>query len=198
MSERGFHVLAIAGSLRRGSVNRMLLSAAAQYAPEGMAVTVYEGLDAVPLFNEDLEADDGPQAVQRLRRAVFMADGLLISTPEYNHSLPGVLKNALDWLSRPDHAPVLVGKPIAIMGATAGRWGTRLAQAALRQTLNASQALVLLQPSVFVSEAAERFNAGGQLIDESTRSDLRAQLLAFREWMVLMLARSESEVAPTA
>jgi chromate reductase, NAD(P)H dehydrogenase (quinone) len=196
MTERHLRVLAIAGSLRRGSVNRMLLSAAAQCAPEGMVVAAYEDLDAVPLFNEDLEAVSFPAAVQRLRDAVFAADGILISTPEYSHSLPGVLKNALDWLSRPDPAPVLVGKPAAIMGATTGRWGTRLAQSALRQTLNASQGLVLPQPSVFVSQAAERFDAGGRLIDESTRSDLRAQMLSFREWMVLMLARRESEAAP--
>lgn len=180
-----FHVVALAGSLRIGSFNRLLLLAAAQCAPEGMTITVYDDLSSVPLFNEDLELVANPPAVQRLRRAVDEANGLLIATPEYNHSLPAVLKNAIDWLSRAAPAQALPGKPVAIVGATTGRWGTRLAQAALRQTLNATGALVLPQPPVFLSGAATKFDASGRLLDEAARDDVRSQMHAFRDWMRL-------------
>lgn len=119
-------VLAFAGSLRRNSYNRHLIDAATGSAPAGLSLTVHDSIADIPLFNEDLEADaaDGPDGVMRLRAAVAAADGVLIATPEYNQSLPGVLKNTLDWLSRNDAAlgEVLSGKPVAIMGATPGRW----------------------------------------------------------------------------
>lgn len=183
MNADHIRVLAVAGSLRRNSVNRLVLRAAAQSAPPGMTIAVYEDLGDVPLFNEDLEVGAGPPAVQALRRAVAESDGLLLATPEYNHSLSGVMKNAIDWLSRPGLDPVLVGKPVAVLGATSGIWGTRLAQAALRQTLNAAQCLVLPQPGVFVRQTNALFTADGQLSDDTVRAELRAHSLAFAQWI---------------
>jgi chromate reductase len=115
-------VLAIAGSIRRDSFNRRLLHAVAQLAPRGLSIEVYDGLDAVPLFNEDIESPHAPPGVEHLRAAVAIADGLLIATPEYNQALPGVVKNFVDWLSRGD-VSVLEGKPTAILGVTTGRLG---------------------------------------------------------------------------
>jgi len=152
----------------------MLLQAAAALTPPGMGVTVYDRIDAIPLFNEEIE-DPGaqrPVAVRELRERVREADGLLISTPEYNQSLPGVLKNVLDWLSRPAPDEVLKDKPVAIMGASSGRWGTRLAQAALRQVLHATEAIVIPQPALYVREAAQLFDEAGRVTDPSVQRTL--------------------------
>ena len=133
--------LGLAGSLRRGSHNGQLLSALALKTPEGMGLRIFGKLDGVPLFNEDLESDP-PSAVCELWRAVAAADGLIFATPEYNQGLSGVTKNVIDWLSRcPDD--LLTGKPVAVTGATAGRWGTRLAQQQLRATLLACGAQII-------------------------------------------------------
>jgi chromate reductase, NAD(P)H dehydrogenase (quinone) len=180
-------VLGIAGSLRSGSYNRRLLSTAAECAPEGMSVRLAD-LAAIPLFDEDLEqaTGGGPEPVRRLREQVASADGLLIATPEYNQSIPGVLKNAVDWLSRPEPGAALIGKPVAIIGASGGRWGTRLAQAALRQTLTAAESLVLPQPALYVREAARLFDEDGRLTHDPTREQLRQVLSAFARWIGLL------------
>lgn len=167
-------VLAIAGSLRGGSLNRRLVEAAADCAPPGIEVRVYRGLAELPLLNQDLEAAAfaaGP--VRVLCDQVAAADGLLIATPEYNHSVPGVLKNAIDWLSRPLAGEVLVGMPVAVVGASAGRWGTRLAQAQLRQVLFATESLVLAGPALYLAGADAAFDPGGRLTDEAARRALR-------------------------
>ena len=167
------NILAIPGSLRRDSLNRRLLQAAASLAPATMRIRLYDDLAAMPLFNEDTEARmqaAGP--VRTLRDAVAAADGLLIATPEYNQSMPGVLKNAIDWLSRPAPEEVLVGKPVAVIGATAGRWGTRLAQAALRQTLFATEAIVLPGPALYLAGGSDAFDEAG-LADAAQRATLR-------------------------
>ncbi|EIL94122.1 NADPH-dependent FMN reductase [Rhodanobacter spathiphylli] len=179
-------VLCLAGSLRRHSWNRRLLHAAALQAPTGLQLDVHDALAAVPLFDEDLESRDpaGPAGVQALRAAVAAADGLLIATPEYNQALPGVLKNALDWLSRESPlGEVLAGKPVAVLGASSGPWGTRLAQASLRQVLHTCGALVMPAPSLFVARVAERFDARGWLTDTATLQSLQSFLLAFDAWM---------------
>ena len=152
----------------------MLLQAAAAHPASGMSVTVYDRVDAIPLFNEELEGLDahGPVSVRDLRERVREADGLLISTPEYNQSLSGVLKNMLDWLSRPAPGEVLKNKPVAIMGASGGRWGTRLAQAALRQVLHATEAIVIPQPALYVREAAQLFDEAGRVTDPSVQRTL--------------------------
>lgn len=182
-------VLAIAGSLRRESYNRRLVEAAAAIAPPGMSLSVYEGLAEVPLFDEDQEAAgvDGPDGVRRLREAVMAADGLLIATPEYNQSLPGVLKNAIDWLSRPDPngKEVLEAKPIAIVGATTGPWGTRIAQSQLRHALAATGSLTLPAPMLFVRDAARAYDSVARRYDDATRDRLHAVLDAFQAWVRL-------------
>jgi chromate reductase len=179
------NVLGIAGSLRRGSYNRLLLRAAAEAPPPGLTVTITDTLRSIPPFDEDVEeaAGEGPQAVERLRREIAAADGVLIATPEYNQSLPGVLKNAIDWLSRPRCGDVLAGKPVALVGATVGRWGTRLAQSALRHVLYATEAAVMPAPSLFVAEATRAFDASGALVDARVREQLHEVLAAFASWM---------------
>lgn len=178
-------VLAICGSLRRASYNRQLLEAAALSAPQGMRIEPSAPLGSLPLFDEDLEerTGGGPEPLAELRRAVAGADGLLIATPEYNHSFPGALKNALDWLSRPAPEEVLAGKPVALMGATTGRWGTRLAQSGLRQVLYATGALPMPPPALFVSDAARVFDSAGRLCDGATQEALQELLISFEQWI---------------
>lgn len=185
------HVLAIPGSLRRGSFNRALLRAAADLAPPGMAIAVEEDLASIPLFDEDLEAATagGPESVARLRAKVASADGLLIATPEYNHSIPGVLKNAIDWLSREAAGDVLAGKPTAVIGASGGPWGTRLAQAALRQVLFATGSPALPGPALFLRDARRLFDDSGHLADAPTRDRLTAVLDGFARWIDLLARR---------
>ena len=181
-------VLAICGSLRRRSYNHALLAAAAECAPPGMSVDLAEPLADIPLFDEDLEqaTAGGPDAVRRLRARVAAADGLLIATPEYNQSMPGVLKNAIDWLSRPGPEEVLVGKPVAVIGASAGRWGTRLAQSTLRHVLVATEALVMPAPMLFLRDAATLFDQSGHLVHPGTREQLARVLTSFAQWMALV------------
>ncbi len=179
-------VLAMPGSLRRGSYNRKLLVAAAACAPAGMSVDVvpHEVLAAIPPFNQDVEALGDPAPVVRLRDAVRAADGLLISTPEYNQSIPGVLKNLIDWLSRPRPDEVLIGKPAAVMGATTGPWGTRLAQGMVRQVLGSTECLVMPPGvAVYVARVKQLFDQAGELTDEPTRERLGRLLAAFGEWI---------------
>jgi chromate reductase len=178
-------VLAIAGSLRRDSYNRSLLRAATELSPPGMRILLDEELASIPPFDEDLERTTagGPEPVRELRQKTSAADGLLIATPEYNHSFPGVLKNAIDWLSRPAPEEVLAGKPVAVIGASGGPWGTRLAQGALRQVLYATGSVVLPSPALFVKDAGRLFDGAGKLVDQATRERLEAVLLAFADWI---------------
>lgn len=185
MEHQAKRIVALAGSLRRNSLNRRLIEAAAELAPPGLEVRVYADLASIPLFDEDLENETGggPEAVRQLRREIAASDGLLIATPEYNQSIPGVLKNVLDWLSRAAPDEVLAGKPVAVIGATAGRWGTRLAQAALRQVLYATGSLVLPVPNLYAAGAECLFDAQGRLVDSATREQLAAVLAAFGPWI---------------
>ena len=116
-------VLTLVGSLRAASINRQLAEAAAQVAPDGVNVVIYEGLDHLPFYNEDLDTADAPAPVVALRAAAAAADAVLVVTPEYNGTIPGVLKNAIDWLSRPYGSSALQGKPLAVIGAALGRYG---------------------------------------------------------------------------
>jgi chromate reductase len=165
------------GSLRRDSINRLLLRAAAEMAPADLQIDVYDGLATIPMFDEDSEAlmaTTGP--VRALATKVAAADALLIATPEYNHSIPGVLKNAINWLSRGSLGNVLVGKPVAVIGASTGRWGTRLAQAALRQVMFATESTVLIGPAVYLTNGTAAFDTQGYLIDPATRASLERVL----------------------
>lgn len=194
-------VLCLAGSLRRDSWNRRLLQSAAAQAPATLRLDVYDALSGVPLFDEDLERREpaGPAGVQALRAAIAAADGLVIATPEYNHAMPGVLKNALDWLSRESPAgAALPEKPVAVLGASSGPWGTRLAQASLRQVLHTCGALVMPTPTLFMANAASRFDADGSLTDQTTVQSLQDFMLAFERWMERVtppLARPEAATA---
>lgn len=158
-------VWGIAGSLRADSVNRKLLAAAQQLAPAGVDVQITELLADIPMFNEDLVAE-APEAVEAMRAEVAAADALLIATPEYNGGVPGVLKNALDWLSLPLGRSVLHRMPVAVMGASPGRLGTARSQLELRTTLLFSQSPVVPGPELILSFAGGAFDETGQLTDE--------------------------------
>ena len=176
-------VIGVAGSLRAGSYNRALLRAAQELAPAALRIEVADLVD-LPMFNADVDARGTPAAVTELRILIRDADGLLLVTPEYNHGVPGVLKNAIDWLSQPLRGNVLEGKPTAIMGASTGLAGTARAQTQLRQSFVLTNTPVMLQPEVLVARAQERFDPGGRLTDEPTRRFLGLFLDQFAAWLV--------------
>jgi chromate reductase len=176
-------ILGIVGSLREQSVNRKLLEAARQLAPEEVEIEPF-GLDEIPLYNQDLDTDEyRPAEVVRFQEAIRDADALLIATPEYNHSIPGVLQNAIDWASRPAGKSPLAGKPVGIMGASGGAIGTARAQQQLKVVLFATLALVMPHPGVTVGNAREKFGANGDLTDEPTRRFLQAYLHQLEDWV---------------
>lgn len=181
MSDGSFHIVAINGSLRRMSFNRGLLHAAGEMLPEGVTIEIVE-LHDIPMYNGDVEAEGVPAAVQALAGRVRAADALIFSTPEYNFSFSGVLKNAIDWLSRPPSGFPMRHKPAALMGATGGLWGTVRAQLHLRQVLSPLEVYVLPRPEVLVANARERFDADANLVDEVTRQMIGAQMIALVEW----------------
>ncbi|HEX6748302.1 MAG TPA: NADPH-dependent FMN reductase [Longimicrobium sp.] len=180
--DRNLVVCGIAGSLRRGSYNHALLREARELAPEGMELRIFDRMAEIPLFNEDVEAAGDPEPVRALKRAIAEADALLIATPEYNHGVPGVLKNAIDWASRPAPGSVLAGKPAAIFGASPGIVGTARAQSQLRQSLVFTDTPTLPQPEVLVYRAHEKFDAEGRLTDETTRRFVGMLLRRLAEW----------------
>lgn len=175
-------VIGIAGSLRAASFNRALLSAARELTPPELIIEVRE-LKDLPLFNEDLERDGVPVAVGELRRAVRSADGLLLVTPEYNHGVPGVLKNAVDWLSQPLRQSALEGKPTALMGASTGLAGTARSQSQLRQAFVLTNSPVMQQPEVLVARAHEKFDAMGRLTDQPTHQFICLFLTRLAQWL---------------
>jgi chromate reductase, NAD(P)H dehydrogenase (quinone) len=180
-SDPALTFLGIAGSLRRASYNRGLIRAAIEIAPAGTSVVPYD-LAEIPIFDADVEADGDPPAVASFKRAIARADALLIATPEYNHCVPGVLKNAIDWASRPSRRSVLTGKPVAIMGASTGGGATARAQAHLRDGLAYTNGFVLPLPEVLVGLARERFDDDGNLTDPDTREEVRDLLVALAAW----------------
>ncbi len=182
MDATPLNVVGIAGSLRRSSFNRGLIRAAVEAAPAGMRITIHD-LGDLPLFNADVEALGDPDPVRRLKEAIGAADALLIATPEYNRCVPGVLKNAIDWASRPARHSVLTNKPVAIMGATTGGGGTARAPAHLRDGLGYTNGLVLPQPEVLVPFAKDRFDETGDLRDAETKEAIRDLLLALADWV---------------
>jgi chromate reductase, NAD(P)H dehydrogenase (quinone) len=174
-------IIGLCGSLRRGSFNRMLLRAAAETAPPGTSVEE-ESIREIPLYDGDLEAEQGiPGAVQRLKDRIAGADGLLIVTPEYNYSIPGVLKNAIDWLSRPpaDIPVVFGGRPVAIMGATTGPGGTALSQAAWLPVLRRLGMRPWFEGGVLISEAFMVFDPDGSIADAEIRQHVQSFIGGF-------------------
>src|SRR5881398_1842299 len=175
-------VIGIAGSLREGSFNKGLLRAAIALAPAGMEITTFNRLGDIPPYNDDVMAKGDPEPVAAFKTAIREADALLIVTPEYNYGVPGVLKNAIDWASRPPSSSVLDGKPIALMGATPGRTGTARAQLTLRQSFVFTRSAVLPGPEVLVAEAHEKFAPDGTLRDEATREHVRELVQRLVRW----------------
>lgn len=169
-------VLAIPGSLRRGSYNRALLEVAREVAPEGIQVDIFD-LHEVPLYNGDVEAEGDPEAVRALKQRIATADALLVATPEYNGAMPGVLKNALDWASRPPER-ALRGKLVALIGATPGRSGATRALHSARQFFEAVGGRILSEPTIGVAQAGEHFDAEGTLVNSATRQEIGVLLAA--------------------
>jgi chromate reductase, NAD(P)H dehydrogenase (quinone) len=173
-------VVGFSGSLRRGSLNSAALRALTTLAPADLAIDIFD-LSPIPLYNDDLRTNEGyPEGVQSFRDALKAADGVLIATPEYNYSIPGVLKNAIDWASRPPEQP-FDGKPIAILGASPGALGSARAQYHLRQCFIYLNGQVMNRPEVMIGAANSKFDADGNLTDQGTADFLKKFLAGFAD-----------------
>jgi chromate reductase, NAD(P)H dehydrogenase (quinone) len=174
-------LLGISGSLRKNSFNAALLRAAAHVSPEGVSVEI-GSIAGIPLYDADLESSDGiPEAVTRLKERIRGADGLLLVTPEYNNSIPGVFKNAIDWLSRPpeDQARIFHHRPVGMIGATPGSFGTAFSQTAWLPTLRLLKMQIWFGDMLWVGQAMNVFDSQGELIDESVRKRLAGYMAGF-------------------
>jgi chromate reductase, NAD(P)H dehydrogenase (quinone) len=187
-------VLAISGSLRRDSHNTTLLRAAADELPSPAEVEFFEGLREIPPYDQDDDVEPAPVAVQRLREAIASADAILFATPEYNASIPGVLKNAVDWASRPKGAASLLGKPVAVIGASTGSFGAVWAQSDLRRVLSTAGARVL-DRELPVAKADDAFDESGRLVDHELNQQLEEILAELVSEAEQDLAIREQRVA---
>lgn len=174
-------ILGIAGSLRKESYNRALLRATQELAPEGVTIETFDELDQIPLFNQDEEQNPHPK-VTELKQRIRNADAILLVTPEYNYSVPGVLKNTIDAASRPYGDSAWTGKPVAIMGASVGTLGTARAQYHLRQMFVFLNMYAVNQPEVMVSNAHKHFDQDGKLTDETAKKLIRQLLQELVNW----------------
>lgn len=180
--ERTLRILGIPGSLRASSLNKGLLRAAQGMAPIGAEVEIAD-LDDIPLYNGDVEAAGVPEPVKRLAEQIRAADAILIACPEYNYSIPGVLKNAIDWTSRPSVKNPWRQKPVGLIGASGGQFGTVRAQLHLRQVLGSMiEAYVMVKPEFHVNNASQKFDAEGNLTDDDARERLEAFLETLVAW----------------
>ena len=196
LGDRPVRIVGLCGSLRRGSYNRSALRAAVELCPAGLIVDV-EPIDDLPSYNQDLEDAGAPAPVKRLARAIAAADGLLVATPEYNYSIPGILKNAIDWMSRAPGQP-LSGKPLAIMGASTGSVGTARAQLHLRQIAIYVNMLALNKPEVLISHAQDKVGADGALAAAGTRAIIGQLLANLQDTALLIRGRGDVSAAPAA
>lgn len=178
------HIIALSGALRRASYNTALLRAAIAMAPEGVTIEL-RTLHGIPLYDGDVEAEGIPAAVTALREEIRAADALLISTPEYNHSIPGVLKNGLDWLSRPsgEGSKLFGGRPTGVIGASPGGFGTVRSQGALLPVLHAFGSDLWMAGELLVSRAGSVFDADGKLVDDKVREQLQRFLHGFVDFV---------------
>jgi chromate reductase len=183
-------ILGVPGSLRKASYNRAALRAAQELAPEGATIEVFE-LDGIPPFNEDEEGKP-PTRVSLFKSRIRAADAILLVTPEYNYSIPGVLKNAIDWASRPYGDSAWDGKPVAVMGGSVGPLGTSRAQYHLRQVFVGLNMHALCRPEVMIANASQRFDEHGNLTDENTRKHIRGLLESLVEWTQRLKGGRES------
>ncbi|MEW5746612.1 MAG: NAD(P)H-dependent oxidoreductase [Nitrospirota bacterium] len=180
MARNTITILGFAGSLRKGSFNKALLRAAVELAPDEAEIETFD-LEGIPAYNQDLEYDP-PARVRELKEKIRAADALLIVTPEYNYSVPGVLKNAIDWASRPYGDSAFPGKPVAVMGASIGMLGTARAQYHLRQSFVFLDMHAVNQPEVMVPFAQEKFDAEGRLTDQTAAGLIRQLLQNLVAW----------------
>ncbi|MCX7878859.1 MAG: NAD(P)H-dependent oxidoreductase [Ignavibacteria bacterium] len=180
-----YTILGIAGSLRKGSYNKMLLNTAKKLAGEELNIKIYD-ISSIPLYNSDEEKENFPDSVKEFKEKISESDGLIISTPEYNYSIPGVLKNAIDWASRPADNSPLNGKPLAIIGGSAGMSGTIRSQLHLRQVALFTNMMDMKKPEVLVTKIQEKFDSDGNLIDENLRDHLKKFLNSFEKWITFI------------
>ncbi len=185
MSETPLRILGIPGSLRAASYNRALLCAAAEVLPPGVELDLFT-LEDIPAYNDDVQSQGDPEAVAVLKQRLAGVDAVLIATPEYNYSIPGVLKNAIDWVSRPPKTCPFRKKPLGIIGASSGGSGTIRGQLALRQVFVFLDSYVMSQPELRVTNAGQIFDAVGVLIDEELRERLRVYMAALVDWARLV------------
>jgi chromate reductase, NAD(P)H dehydrogenase (quinone) len=181
-SNAPLRILTLCGSLRRDSLNRALLRAAGELAPAGLSLVEGPSLDGLPHYNADLDGDASPPPVVAFRQALREADGLIVASPEYNYSVPGLLKNAVDWASRPVKDAPISGLPTLIMGVSGGGSGTMRGQLALRQSFVFTATPVLPKPEFYLPRGGEKFE-GGRLVDEKTREHLARTLEAYEGWV---------------
>ena len=174
------HILGFAGSLRKQSYNRAILAAALEMVPDDASLEIFD-LEGIPPFNQDLELQP-PDKVKEFKARIRAADATLIATPEYNYSIPGVLKNAIDWASRPYGDNAFDGKPVAMMGASVGTLGTARAQYHLRQSFVFLNMCPMNQPEVMVSFAQDKVDSSGRLTDEKTRKKIKELLESLVAW----------------
>ena len=181
-----FQLVGISGSLRKGSYNTMLLKAALQLLPTDVSMEIIS-IEDIPLYNADLDLPSSkqrPRPVEHFRKMLTDADGILISSPEYNYSIPGGLKNAIDWASRGEDSPLL-RKPVAVIGATTGLWGTTRMQLAFHNVFLFLDMKPVYKPEVLVAQAEKKFDKNGNLIDELTKKILKQKLEALKEMIQL-------------
>ena len=181
-----FQLVGISGSLRKGSFNTMLLKAASQVLPFNVSMEIIS-IEDIPLYNADLDlpsAKQRPQPVEHFRKMLTDADGILISSPEYNYSIPGGLKNAIDWASRGEDSPLL-RKPVAVIGATTGLWGTTRMQLAFHNVFLFLDMKPVYKPEVMVAQTEKKFDKTGNLIDEISKKLLKQKLEALKEMIQL-------------
>ena len=179
-------LVGMSGSLRKGSYNTMLLKAALQLLPTDISMEIIS-IEDIPLYNADLDlpaAKQRPEAVEHFRKMLTDADGILISSPEYNYSIPGGLKNAIDWASRGEDSPLL-HKPIAVVGATTSLWGTARMQVAFHNVFLFLDMKPVYKPEVLVAQAEKKFDKNGNLIDEMAKKLLKQKLEALKEMIHL-------------
>jgi chromate reductase, NAD(P)H dehydrogenase (quinone) len=184
-----FKILAFAGSLRKASYNKALVRAAVELSPENALIEVFD-LEGIPPFNND-NINNPPAKVAEFKEKIRKSDALLIATPEYNYSIPGVLKNAIDWASRPKEDNPLEDKPVAMMSASTGRLGGARAQYHLRQTFVFLNMLPVNRPEVMLSQAADNIDANGKLTNEQTRALVRQLLEALVAWTTRLKCKSQ-------
>ncbi len=187
--ERPIRILGFAGSLRKNSFNKLLLEAAAKLLPASAQLELFD-ISSIPLYNQDTEVLGVPEAVKTFKDKIESVDALLIATPEYNHSYPGVLKNAIDWASRPYGHNSFDGKPVAVISAGPGMFGGIAAQDQLKQVLLALNMHLVTQPAIIVASAHQKFDSDGNLTDSDTKRFME-QLLANLVDLARKLARTD-------